>query len=119
MGDVFPDSIGDFLTRVFTTSEGWQLILWGNAIGFLFAVAVLTLTVVSFPMLLDRDMGVRVAVRTSIRAVMANPVAMSIWGLIVAAALFVGCLPLFVGLAVIMPVLGHSTWHLYRQVVEA
>ena len=119
MGDVFPDSIDDFLTRIFTTSEGWQLILWGNAIGFLFAVAVLTLTVVSFPMLLDRDVGVRVAVRTSIRAVMANPVTMSIWGLIVAAALFVGCLPFFVGLAVVMPVLGHSTWHLYRQVVEA
>ena len=118
MGDVFPDSVAGFLTRVFTTSEGWQLILWGNAIGFLFAVAVLTLTVVSFPMLLDRDVGVRVAVRTSIRAVRANPVTMSIWGLIVAAALFVGCMPLFVGLAVVMPVLGHSTWHLYRQVVE-
>lgn len=118
MGDELPASVGDFVYRVFNTREGWSLILWGNAVGFLFAVAVLTLTVVSFPLLLDRDVGVRVAVRTSIRAVLTNPVPMAVWGLIVAAALFVGCLPLFVGLAVAMPVLGHSTWHLYRQVVE-
>ncbi len=118
MGGELPASIGDFVHRVFNTREGWSLILWGNAVGFLFAVAVLTLTVVSFPLLLDRDVGVRVAIRTSIRAVLTNPAPMAVWGLIVAAALFVGCLPLFVGLAVAMPVLGHSTWHLYRQVVE-
>src|SRR3712207_6106859 len=118
MGDELPASIGDFVHRVFSTREGWSLILWGNAVGFLFAVVVLTLTVVSFPLLLDRDVGVRVAIRTSIRAVLTNPVTMALWGLIVAAALLVGCLPLFVGLAVVMPVLGHSTWHLYRQVVE-
>ena len=119
MGDELPASIGDFVYRVLNTREGWRLILWGNAAGFLFAVVVLTLTVVSFPLLLDRDVGVRVAIRTSIRAVLTNPVAMAVWGLIVAAALFIGCLPLFVGLAVAMPVLGHSTWHLYRQVVES
>ena len=118
MGDELPASIGDFLHRVFSTREGWSLILWGNAVGFHFAVVVLTLTVVSFPLLLDRDVGVRVAIRTSIKAVLTNPVTMAVWGLIVAAALFIGCLPLFVGLAVVMPVLGHSTWHLYRQVVE-
>jgi uncharacterized membrane protein len=118
MGDEPPASIGDFVYRVFSTREGWSLILWGNAVGFLFAAVVLTLTVVSFPLLLDRDVGVRVAIRTSIRAVLTNPVTMAVWGLIVAAALFIGCLPLFVGLAVAMPVLGHSTWHLYRQVVE-
>ncbi len=117
MGGELPASIGDFVYRVFNTREGWSLILWGNAVGFLFAVAVLTLTVVSFPLLLDRDVGVRVAIRTSIRAVLTNPAPMAVWGLIVAAALFVGCLPLFVGLAVAMPVLGHSTWHLYRRVV--
>ena len=58
-----------------------------------------------------------VAVQTSVRAVMANPLAMLVWGFIVAAVLLLGCLPLFVGLAVAMPVLGHATWHLYRRVV--
>ena len=90
----------------------------GNAVGFLFAVVMLTLAVVSFQLTLDREAGVRVATRTSIKAALTNPVAMSLWGLIVAAALFIGCLPLFAGLDVAMPVLGHSTWHHRRSVVE-
>jgi uncharacterized membrane protein len=118
IGGAVPASIGELLQQVFSTGAGWSLILLGNAVGFLFAVLVLTLTVVSFPLLLDRDVGVRVAVRTSVRAVLTNPVPMAAWGLIVAALLFIGCLPLFVGLAVVMPLLGHSTWHLYRKVVE-
>ena len=80
---------------------------------------VLTLTVVSFPMLLDRNVGVATAVRRSVCAVRANPGPMAPWGLIVAALLLLGCLPAFVGLAVVMPVLGHATWHLYRRVVRA
>lgn len=116
-GEPAPTSIWDLLGRVLTTSSGWNLILLGNAVGFLFAALVLTLTVVSFPLLLDRDVGVRIAVRTSIRAVMENPVPMAVWGLIVAVLLALGCLPIFVGLAVVMPVLGHATWHLYRKVV--
>lgn len=119
MGGEVPASIEDFIRRVLTTRAGWNLILLGNAVGFLFAVLVLTLTVVSFPLLLDRDVGVRVAVRTSVRAVLTNPTTMALWGLIVAVALLIGCLPLFVGLAVVMPLLGHSTWHLYRRVVES
>jgi uncharacterized membrane protein len=112
-----PASIGELAEQVFGTEAGWTLILFGNAVGFLFAVLVLTLTVVSFPLLLDRDVGLRVAVRTSVRAVLANPVTMAAWGLIVAALLVLGCLPIFVGLAVVMPLLGHATWHLYRRVV--
>jgi uncharacterized membrane protein len=118
MGPGAPASIGDFFHRVLTTPEGWNLILLGNGVGFLFAVLVLTLTVVSVPLLLDRDVGVRVAVRTSIRAVLANPVTMALWGMIVAIVLFIGCLPIFIGLAVAMPLLGHTTWHVYRKVVE-
>ena len=91
----------------------------GNAVGFLFAALVLTLTVVSFPLLLDRPVGAAVALKTSVRVVAANPVPMAVWGLIVAALLFLGCLPIFVGLAVVMPLLGHATWHLYRKVVAA
>jgi uncharacterized membrane protein len=90
----------------------------GNALGFVFALVVLSISVISFPLLLDRDVGVAVAVYTSVKAVMMNPVIMALWGLIVAAALLVGSLPLFVGLAIVMPVLGHATWHLYRRVVE-
>ncbi len=114
---VVPDSIGGFAHQIFSTSAGWTLIVVGSGAGFIFSVIVLALSVVSFPMLLDRNVGVIVAVQTSIRAVAANPVTMGLWGLIVAAVLFVGSLPFFVGLAVALPVLGHATWHLYRKAV--
>src|SRR5262249_6152102 len=107
-------SIPDFLTRIFTTPAGWALILVGNGVGFLFAVLVLAISVVSFPLLLDRDVGAAVAVATSLKAVVTNPVPMAAWGLIVAALLVVGSLPFFFGLTVVLPVLGHATWHLYR-----
>ena len=110
-------SIPDFLTRVFTTREGWMLIILGNGIGFLFAVLVLTISVVSFPLLLDRDVGAAAAMLTSVRAVLTNPIPMAAWGLIVAVLLAVGSLPFFLGLTVVLPVLGHATWHLYRKVV--
>jgi uncharacterized membrane protein len=112
------ESIPNFLRQVLTTPAGWALIVAGNAIGFLFAVGVLTISVVSFPLLLDRDVGAAVAILTSVKAVLRNPVPMAMWGLIVAGLLLIGSLPLFVGLAVVMPVLGHSTWHLYRKLVE-
>ena len=110
-------SIPDFLRQVLTTSAGRMLIIFGNGIGFLFALAVLIISVVSFPLLLDRDVGAVEAVLTSVRAVAANPVPMAAWGLIVAVLLVIGALPFFVGLAVVVPVLGHATWHLYRKVV--
>ena len=111
-------SIPDFATRVLTTPEGWTLIIVGCGVGFLFAVAALCISVVSFPLMLDRHATAIDAIRTSLRAVMKNPFAMAAWGLIVAALLVIGSLPLFVGLAVVLPVLGHATWHLYRKVVE-
>jgi len=112
-------SMPDFLHRILTTPAGWSLIVVGNGVGFLFAVLVLTISVVSFPLLLDRDVGVAVAVLTSIRAVLANPAMMALWGLIVAALLAIGSLPFFLGLTVVLPVLGHATWHLYRKIVVA
>ncbi len=111
-------SIPDFLRQVFTTRAGWTLIIVGNGVGFLFALLVLCISVVSFPLLLDRDVGAVDAVLTSMRAVAANPVPMAMWGLIVAGLLLLGSLPFFFGLAVVVPVLGHATWHLYRKVVE-
>jgi len=103
---------------LFHTHEGWQLIWMGNGVGFLFALAVLVLTTVSFPMLLDRGGGVSRAVGTSVRAFLLNPLQMLAWGLIVAVILLLGSIPLFVGLAVALPVLGHATWHLYRLLVH-
>jgi uncharacterized membrane protein len=117
-GPSAPESYAQFIDEVLATSRGWTLIVLGNAIGFVFAAVVLSISVVSFPLLLDRDVGADLAVHTSVRTVAANPVTMALWGLIVAALLVLGSLPLFVGLAVVMPVLGHSTWHLYRRVVE-
>jgi uncharacterized membrane protein len=113
-----PESIEKFVSDILNTSEGWTLIIVGNGIGFLFAVFVLTISVVSFPLLLDRDVGAVVAMHTSIRAVFRNPLVMAAWGLFIAIALVIGSLPFFVGLAVVMPVLAHSSWHLYRKVVE-
>lgn len=118
MGDTLPDSFWRLLGQVLGSGAGWNLILLGHAVGLFFAILVLTLTVVSFPLLLDRNVDLLVAVRTSVRAVRLNPAPMALWGLIVAVLLFLGCLPLFVGLAVVMPLLGHATWHLYRRVVE-
>lgn len=113
-----PDSILEFVSKILTTPEGWMLILIGNGVGFVFAAVVFSLSVVSFPLLVDRDASVALAVTTSVRAVTANPVSMAVWGMIVAAGLLIGSLPFFVGLAVVLPVLGHASWHLYRKVVE-
>jgi uncharacterized membrane protein len=112
-------SVPDFLDRVFNTPAGWSLIVFGNGVGFLFALLVLTISVVSFPLLLDRQVSPIVAILTSVRAVVTNPVEMAAWGVIVAVLLVIGSLPLFIGLAIVMPILGHATWHLYRKVVEA
>jgi uncharacterized membrane protein len=117
LGPEPPASVGSFLRDVFTTGAGWALIVVGMGVGLLFAILVLTISVVSFPLLLDRDLGLYTAVATSVRAVMANPVPMAVWGLIVAAGLVIGSIPLFLGLIIVMPVLGHATWHLYRKVV--
>jgi uncharacterized membrane protein len=69
-------------------------------------------------LLLDRDCGAACAVQTSVRAVLANPRTMGLWGVIIAGLLMIGSAPLLVGLAVVMPILGHASWHLYRRTVE-
>jgi len=118
LGPEPPLSITAFARDVFTTSAGWTMIVVGVGLGFLFALLVLAISVVSFPLLLDRDVGLYGAVSTSIRAVAANPGPMAVWGLIVAGGLVIGMIPAFLGLIIVMPVLGHATWHLYRKVVR-
>ena len=116
IGDA-PTSLSNLLALVFGTPEGWALIVIGNLVGLAFAMLVLALSVVSMPMLVDCDVDARTALDTSVRAVMANKGVMLRWGLIVAALLVIGSIPAFVGLAVVLPVLGYATWHLYAHLV--
>lgn len=119
LGPAAPASLGAFLGAVFTTGAGWAMIGVGVGLGFLFALLVLVISVVSFPLMLDRDVGLDTAIATSWRAVRANPGPSAAWGLIVAAGLALGSIPFFIGLIVVLPVLGHATWHLYRKLVAS
>lgn len=110
-------AIPDFISKVLTTRAGWQLIVIGCGVGFLFAAVTLCLSLVSFPLLLDRNTGVGEAIGTSLRVTARNPQAIAAWGLIVAALLILGSLPMLLGLAVVLPLLGHASWHLYRKAV--
>ena len=111
------ESVGRFVQDLFLTQAGWWLIGIGLAVGFLFAVLALMMTVVSFPLLIDRDVGLGTAVETSFRAVRANPVPIAAWGLVVAGGLVAAAIPLLIGLAIAMPVLCHASWHLYRKLI--
>jgi uncharacterized membrane protein len=119
LGPLPPVSIASFLHDVFMTHAGHELIVIGVGVGFLYAAVVLVISVVAFPLLLDRQVGVDVAIRTSVRAAITNPGPIALWGLIIAAGLVIGSIPVFVGLIIILPILGHSTWHLYRKMVVA
>jgi uncharacterized membrane protein len=106
-----------FVQAVLFTAPGQEMIVMGISVGFIFALLAMMLSVVSFPLLLDRDTGLDTAIGTSFRAVLANPGPMALWGLIVAAGLLAGSALVFVGLMVVIPVLGHATWHLYRKLI--
>lgn len=117
LGATAPVHVGDVLGRLFTTPQGWQLIVLGNLAGFAFAVATLVFAVVSFPMVVDKPVDAGLAVRTSVAAVRKNPREIFGWGLRVAGLLLIGLLPFAIGLAVVLPWLGYSTWHLYTKLV--
>jgi uncharacterized membrane protein len=119
LGPLPPASAAAFVSALFTTPAGWAMIGLGLAVGAVFAIAVLAISVVSFPMLLDRPVNLRTAIRCSVYALLRNPGPLGLWGIIIAAGLFLGSLPCFLGLIVVLPVLGHSTWHLYRRLVRA
>ena len=117
-GDVRPQSIVGFFADVLSTRRGWALIILGNGAGFVFSVIALSVSIVSFPMIVDRHVNVASAVRTSLQAVARNPINLGLWGVIVALSLVIGSLPFLAGLAIVLPVLGHATWHLYRRLIE-
>ena len=118
MGPDYPHGIAEFFRRVFTTPSGWALIVLGNLAGAVFAVMVLVCSIVSFPMAVDKPVDPGTALDTSIRAARANPAMVAQWGVRVALLLLLGCLPAFIGLAVVLPVLGYATWHLYTRLVD-
>lgn len=120
LGAQMPDAAATtagFLHTVLTTSEGWRMMIVGNVVGLGFALLTLAISVVSFPMIVDKPIGWSVALQTSFRVAWHNPVTIAIWGLIVVGLLVLGALPAFVGLAVVLPVLGYATWHLYTRAV--
>ncbi len=118
LGPMNPQSVSAFVEAVFTTRAGWTMIVIGNLAGLGFALLALAISVVSFPMLIDRPVGWQAAMRTSFALFRTNPVTVMVWGLIVVGLLILGSIPLFVGLAVVLPVLGYATWHLYTRAVE-
>lgn len=117
LGPLPPATLGGFVSDVLTTTAGWQMIVLGMGTGFVFAVAVLVISLVSFPMLIDRRAGLPVAVMTSVAVARRNPRIVAIWGLIVAIGMTLGMIPAFLGLVIVLPVMGHATWHLYRAAV--
>ena len=118
LGPAMPESMAGFVRDLFTTPAGWALIWIGCGVGFVFAALVLVTTMVSVPMLVDLPVGLPVAVAASLRVAAKNPLVVTGWGLTVAALLVIGSVPMFVGLVVVLPVLGHATWHLYRMAIS-
>jgi uncharacterized membrane protein len=118
LGPQPPASLDAFANAVLNTSAGHIMILAGIGVGFVFALVAMAVSVMSFPLLLDQDVGLDTAIKTSVRAVIRNPVPMAIWGAIVAAGLVLGSIPALIGLVLVVPILGHATWHLYRRTIQ-
>jgi uncharacterized membrane protein len=110
-------SLKEFITVVLTTNEGLLFLAIGNAVGAALSLILFSLTVVSFPLLLDRDVDFVTAMITSVRAVVTSPLPMIGWAAIIVLLLAVSAMPWFLGLIVTLPVLGHATWHLYRRII--
>ena len=112
-----PTSLGNFVHDVLLTRRGHAMIIAGFGAGFLFAALSLCVSIVAFPLMLDRHATTEDAIRTSIATARKNPFETALWGLIVAVLLALGSLPFLIGLVVVLPLLGHATWHLYRRII--
>lgn len=117
LGPEPPASLLALLRDTLTTGAGWTMLIGGSAVGFCIAALVLAVSIVSFPLLIDRHVGLPTAVKTSLMVAMRNPVPVAAWGLIVVIGLAFSAATLFIGLVVVLPVLGHGSWHLYRRAV--
>lgn len=110
-------TLAEFVRVLTTTPEGLAFLAVGHVVGAVLSVVLYALTVVSFPLLLDREVDFITAMITSVRAVTTSPVAMLTWAAMVVLSLILAVLPGFLLLPVVLPVLGHTTWHLYRRLV--
>ncbi len=117
LGPEPPASLLAFMGDIFSTGAGWTMLIVGSGIGFVLAAMVLAMTIISFPLLIDRRVGLPVAVATSLEVSRRNPTTVAAWGAIVVILLGLSVLTLFLGMVVALPVLGHATWHLYRRAV--
>jgi uncharacterized membrane protein len=104
-----------FFVRVFTTNAGWELIILGCAVGAVFALVTLAISVISFPVVIDRNVTAFQAINISFHAMLRNPLFVLTWGAVVVAGLIFGAVTCLLGMCVVLPVLGHATWHVYRR----
>lgn len=111
-------SFDGFVEAVFTTTNGWTFLAVGHLVGAFISLFLFTITVVSCPILLERDIDFVTAMITSVRSVLASPFVMIAWGAFVVISVLVSSIPGFIGMMIVLPVLGHATWHLYKRVVE-
>jgi uncharacterized membrane protein len=117
LGPQPPESVGQFALDVATTGTGWIMVIVGMSVGAVFAAVVLAISLTTLPMLIDQRVGLVVAVVTSLKVARKNPVTVATWGFIVAALMLLGTLPVFLGLVIVLPILGHATWYIYRIAV--
>ncbi len=118
LGPEPPASLAAFVSDTFTTTAGWFMIIVGSGLGAGFALAALAISVVSFPLLLDRHVGLPIAVITSVKVLRTSPVVTLAWGALIGTSLVIAAIPFLLGLVVVVPIFGHATWHLYRRAVE-
>lgn len=117
LGRMSFSTLDKFLTVVFTTAEGWIFLAAGHVVGAVLSLVLFSITVVSVPLLMEREVDFVTAMITSVRTVLTSPGPMLGWGLFVTLAMLAACVPFFLGLLFVLPILGHATWHLYRRAV--
>ena len=117
LGRLSFSTLDRFFDVVFTTPQGWLFLAVGHVVGAALALILFSITVISIPLLMERDYDFVTAMITSVKTVVASPLAMLGWGVIVTLAVIAACVPAFLGLLIVLPVLGHATWHLYRRAV--
>ena len=110
--------LGGFANAIFFTPDGWLFLAIGTVVGAILNAVLFSVTILAMPLLLDRETDFVTAMLTSINGVRQNPVVMLGWAAIVGATILVSMLPAFLGLLVTLPVLGHTTWHLYRRTID-
>lgn len=103
---------------VFLTTNGLAMIGFGTLVGAVFSTMIFAFSVIGMPMLLDRDVDFVTAMIASVGEVVKTPIIYLFWGAFIGAITLVALVPMFMGLFIVMPILGHATWHLYKLVTD-